>query len=204
MSNLFLDDIDRLAIRMQEGDTGAGNALTEAMRSRMHKVATTWVYRRQLPNNVLPDLIQTAMIGMLRAVKTYSPDRGRFTTYGYYGAYTACRKFCDDQASDYHVDTLIGYDVVAPPPHEPHEPHEEHERLPEVLAMISTLTPLQQACIKAKFGIGCPVRSSQQYAEELGVRKQSVNAAIQRGLATLKAQFEAMEGGRATTNGITS
>lgn len=201
MSNLFLDDIDRLAIRMQEGDTGAGNALTEAMRGRMHKVATTWVYRRQLPNNVLPDLIQTAMIGMLRAVKTYSPDRGRFTTYAYFGAYTACRKFCDDQASDYHVDTLIGYDLVAPPPH---EPHEEHERLPEVLAMIDTLTPLQQACIRAKYGIGQPVRSSQQYAAEIGISKSAVNAAIQRGLATLKAQFEAMEGGRATTNGITS
>ena len=199
--DLFLGDVDRLVIRFREGDAAAGNELVEAMRYRIASIVGKLRYVYCLPVDAVDDLMQLGQLGMLEAVGRFVPEKGSFTTYAYYVIYKSCQRWCEEQAQERHSTPIAAVD---PPATETEPAIIDADLMAMVVQQIGTLTPLQQKCIKAKFGIGCPVRSSQQYAEELGVRKQSVNAAIQRGIATLKAQFEAMEGGRATTNGITS
>jgi len=160
----------------------------EAHVGLIYHVANKWANKYNIPRE---ELLGPATEGILRALQTWEPEKGAFTTYGTWWAEAKVREYIRQAFSQGisldeplgEEETLTLGETIASPLASPEEEAEEMLLREEVRARIAGLPPLlrQYALLRMGVGrrtlspleaaafLGIPLRKAERYEEALRV-----------------------------------
>ena len=177
-----------MALLVREGDRGARNRMVEANVALVAHIA-----RRLRPaDSPVPhaDLVQEGVLGLMKAVERFDPDRGhRFSTYASWwirGAVLQALRSAPPPSS-----LTDGDGTVEDLPAEERDPLEGLARedvQAELPALLRTLPERGRRVVALRYGLdGMPGRSVAETARELGTSQARVRRIEEHALARLRA-----------------
>jgi RNA polymerase sigma factor (sigma-70 family) len=148
--------------------------LPEAHIGLIHYVANKWANKYNIPKE---ELIGPATEGILRALQTWEPKKGAFSTYGMWWAEAKVREYIRQAFSQgISLDEPLGEeegftlgDTIASSLPSPEEEVEERILQEEVRARIAQLPPILRKYAVLRMGVGRRMLSPQEAAAFLGI-----------------------------------
>ncbi len=148
--------------------------LPEAHVGLIHYIANKWAQKYNIPRE---ELLGPATEGILRALQTWEPHKGAFTTYGTWWAEAKVREYIRQVFSQgISLDEPLGEEegftlgeMIASPLPSPEEEAEEKLLREEVGARIAGLPPTLRQYALLRMGVGRRTLSPLEAAAFLGI-----------------------------------
>jgi RNA polymerase sigma factor (sigma-70 family) len=148
--------------------------LPEAHIGLIHYVANRWANKYNIPKE---ELLGPATEGILRALQTWEPEKGAFSTYGMWWAEAKVREYLRQVLPQgISLDEPLGEeegfalgDTIASPLSSPEEEVEERLLQEEVRARIAGLPPILRQYALLRMGVGRRMLSPLEAAAFLGI-----------------------------------
>jgi RNA polymerase sigma factor (sigma-70 family) len=160
---------------MAEAETSEAQLrLPEAHIGLVYYVATRWAQKYNIPRE---ELLGPATEGILRALQTWKPEKGAFSTYGTWWAEAKIREHLRQALPQgISLDEPLGEeegftfgDTIASSLPSPEEELEERLLQEEVRARIAQLPPILRQYAILRMGVGRRMLSSLEAAAFLGI-----------------------------------
>ena len=131
------------------------------------------------------DLLQEALLGLVRAIRTYKADGGAgFAHYAWRVVQNALRNWLRDRSAEYQM-----YGTTPNGRDEPITFDPESPEMPDVASLLTALDAEHLDVIQRHYGLnGCQPTSARDLAKQMGVTKEFIHRRLREALDVMRRQ----------------